>query len=260
VNPRRSQSADEEKSFERKAKERLQEPSIQAVEIMGLLGFDWLLIDCEQSPMSIETAAQLILAAELRQITPFVRVAKNELETIAKYLGVGAMGVVVPGVASPSDVDEAVAAVKYPPEGQRGLAPVRAADFGISQPLPDYVRMANEETMIFGLIESREGVECIEEILEIKGLDGALPGVHDLSKSFGVPGQITHPLVEAAIDKIIEAGKKTGKPIGAGAHGATTPKQLIDRGFRMVGAMMNGLLISAGKAFIENARSGHSQG
>jgi 4-hydroxy-2-oxoheptanedioate aldolase len=233
----------------------MQEPSTQALEILGILGFDWVLIDCEHSPMSIETAAHLILVGELRGITPFVRVAENELETALRYLAVGAMGIVVPGVSSPEDVERAVAAVKYPPEGQRGLGPSRVSDFGLLQPLPEYVKMANREIMILGLVESREGVERIDEILRTNGLDGVLLGVHDLSNSYGVSGQIDHPLVEEAIERVLTAGKKAGKPVGAGVYRGTTPKALIDRGFRMVGTLVNTLVASAGRQFLESARS-----
>jgi 4-hydroxy-2-oxoheptanedioate aldolase len=233
----------------------MQDPSMQALEILGIVGFDWVLIDCEHSAMSIETVAKLVLVAELRGIVPFVRVGENELETVLRYLAVGVMGIVVPGLSSPEDVKKAVAVVKYPPEGQRGLAPTRVADFGLVQPLPQYVRMANEETMIFGLLESREGVDRADEILGTKGLDGVLVGVHDLSNAYGVSGQIDHPLVEEAIEKVLQAGKRIGKPIGAGVYKGTTPKTLIDRGFRMVGAHVNGLITTAGKEFIESAHS-----
>jgi 4-hydroxy-2-oxoheptanedioate aldolase len=191
----------------------------------------------------------------LRGIVPFVRVAENELETAQRYLAVGAMGIVVPGVSSPEDVERAVAIVKYPPVGQRGLGPSRVSDFGLVQPLPEYVKMANEETMILGLVESREGVDRIDEILGTKGLDGVFVGVHDLSNAYGVSGQIGHPLVEEAIEMVLQAGKRAGKPIGAGVYKGTTPKALIDRGFRMVGALVNGLVVTAGKEFLESAHS-----
>jgi 4-hydroxy-2-oxoheptanedioate aldolase len=233
----------------------IQEPSLQALEICGILGFDWVLIDCEHSQMSTETAAQLILASEVRGITPLVRVAEDELESVVRYLSAGAMGLVVPGIASPEDVTKVVKIVKYPPEGQRGLGPSRAADFGLGQPMPDYVKMANREIMILGLVECREGVDRIDEILRTVGLDGVLLGVHDLSNSYGVPGQIDHPLVEEAIERVLQAGLKAGKPVGSGVYRGTTPKALIDRGFRIIGTLMNTLIANAGRQFLESVRS-----
>lgn len=233
----------------------IQEPAIQATEILGLLGFDWILIDCEHSPMSIESVAQLVMAAELRGITPLVRVPQNVPEIILRYMDVGTMGVMIPDVASAEDVQKAVKAVKYPPEGERGLAGVRVADFGLTGPLDKYVRAANLETMVLGLVESREGVMNIEEILGAEGLDGIFIGTNDLSKSLGVPGQTNHPLVLEAVEKVLSAGKRIGKPIGTPVRGGETPKQYVEKGFRIVSTIVSSLVISAGRQFLENARS-----
>lgn len=233
----------------------IQEPAIQAAEIVGLLGFDWLLIDCEHSPMSIESVARLVMAAEIRGITPLVRVPQNLPEIILRYMDVGAMGVMIPGLASANDVQKAVGAVKYPPQGERGLAGIRAADYGVTAPLGEYVTIANRETMVLGLIESRQGVDNIEEILAVEGLDGVAIGTNDLSKSLGVPGQGNHPLVIEAVVKILEAGKKIGKPVGAGVRGDEDPKQYMEKGYRIVSTVLNSLILAAAKRFLENARS-----
>jgi 4-hydroxy-2-oxoheptanedioate aldolase len=232
-----------------------QEPAIQAAEIVGLLGFDWLLIDCEHSPMNVESAARLVMAAEIRGITPLVRVPQNLPEIILRYMDVGAMGVMIPGAASADDVQKAVRAVKYPPEGERGLAGIRAADYGVTAPLGEYVKVANQETMVLGLIESREGVENVEEILAVQGLDGVAIGTNDLSKSLGVPGQGNHPLVVEAVNRILAAGKKMGKPVGAGVRGGETPKQYIEQGYRIVSTILNSLVLTSAKEFLDNARS-----
>ena len=232
----------------------IQEPAIQVAEILGLLGFDWLLIDCEHSPMSIESVLQLVMASELRGITPLVRVPQNLPEIILRYMDVGAMGVMIPGIASEEEAQRAVRAVKYPPLGERGLAGVRVADFGLSGPLGEYVKTANSETMILGLVESREGVENIEKILGVEGIDGVFIGTNDLSKSLGVAGQTTHPLVLAAIDRILAAGNKTGKPVGGAVRPGETPKQYIQKGFRLVSTIVASLVTTAGKQFLESAR------
>jgi 4-hydroxy-2-oxoheptanedioate aldolase len=88
----------------------------------------------------------------------------------------------------------------------------------------------------------------------VRGVDGAIMGANDLSKSLGVPGQTNHPLVLEAADKILAAGKRTGKPIGAIVRGGETPKQYIEKGYRMLVTSVNGLLITAGKQFLMNAR------
>ena len=232
----------------------VQEPSVQVVEILGLLGFDWLFIDCEHSSMSVEDVGRLVVAAELRGITPLVRVPQNLPEITLRYLDVGAMGIIIPGAETIEDAQKAVSGAKYPPEGERGLAGVRGADFGLGGPLGDYVKMANRETMVLAVVESRKGVENIEGILETEGIDGVSIGSNDLSQSLGVPGQTNHPLVVEAIDRILAAGKKRGKPVGGLIRGGETPQQYIEKGYRMLLTSVYGLIIGAGKQFLANAR------
>ena len=188
----------------------IQDPAPQMVEVLGLLGFDWLFIDCEHSPMSLEEVGKLVMAAELRGITPLVRVPQNLPEIILRYLDAGAMGILIPGLETVEDAQKAVSGAKYSPEGVRGLAGVRGADFGLSGPLGDYVKIANRETMVLGVVESRKGVENIEGILDTEGIDGVSIGSNDLSQSLGVPGQTNHPLVVEAIDKILRPERERG--------------------------------------------------
>jgi 2-keto-3-deoxy-L-rhamnonate aldolase RhmA len=169
-------------------------------------------------------------------------------------MDVGAMGVVIPNVASAQDVQRAVRGVKYPPQGERGLAGVRSADFGLASPLGEYVQRANLETMVLGLVESHDAVIHVEEILAVEGLDGIFIGTTDLSKSLGVPGQTKHPVVLEAIEKVLAAGKKVGKPVGGPVGGGETPRQCIEKGYRIVSTAIGSLIVAAGKQFLENAR------
>jgi len=232
----------------------IQDPAPQIVEVLGLLGFDWLFIDCEHSPMSLEEVGKLVMAAELRGITPLVRVPQNLPEIILRYLDVGAMGILIPGLETVEDAKIAVSGSKYPPEGVRGLAGVRGADFGLGGPLGEYVKVANRETMVLGVVESQKGVENIEGILDTEGIDGVSIGTNDLSQSLGVPGQTNHPLVVEAVDKILAAGKKKGKPVGGLVRGGETPKQYLEKGYQMLLTSVYSLIIGTGKQFLANAR------
>ena len=100
----------------------MQEPATQITEVLGLLGFDFLFIDCEHSPMAVESVHQLIMAAEVRGITPLVRIPQNVPEVILRYMDIGASGIIVPDMTSMEEAKTAVKAVKYLPDGQRGLA------------------------------------------------------------------------------------------------------------------------------------------
>lgn len=203
------------------------------------------------SPLSEERIGPLVIAAELRGITPLVRVPMNTPEIILKHMDVGAMGVIIPGMNSPEAAQRAVSGVKYPPLGKRGLAGVRAADYGLSGPLGDYVKVANEETMVLGMLEDKQGVENINAILETEGLDGLIIGPSDLSKSLGIPGQTRHPRILEVMDRVLEAGRKKNKPIGGVVRMDEDPQDYIKKGFRIIQTSMTGLLAYAAKEFLK---------
>jgi 4-hydroxy-2-oxoheptanedioate aldolase len=232
----------------------MQEATVQSTEILGLMGFDYLNIDCQNFPMSIESVVPVVMAAELRGITPLIRIPQGASEIFLPYLNAGVMGVLVDDVRSADDVLGAVKSVKYPPHGERLAAPVRAADFGMRIPLEDYVRIANRETMVMGIVKSRGGIERIEEILSVDGLDAVMIDTSDLAHAFGVPGQREHPWIVDAVNETIDAGKRAGKAIGTHVRFGETPKQYIDMGFRIVSTSVPGLLVGAAMRFLENAR------
>ena len=232
----------------------LSEGSTATMEILALLGFDFIFIDCEHSSMSVETVQNLVMAAELRGTTAIVRPPVNSPEFIMRYMDCGAMGIAIPGMDSGEEAQKAVNAVKFAPMGERGLAGTRAADFGLSGPLGDYVKTANRETMVFGVVESRKGVENIDQILDTEGFDGVFIGTNDLSNSLGVPGQTAHPVVEEAIDKILAAGKAKGKPVCGIVRGGESIKEYIAKGYPMLNSSAAGFLIGGAKAFIKSVR------
>ena len=232
----------------------IQEPAVQIVEILGHLGFDWVFIDCEHSSLSIADVGHMVMAAELSGMTPLVRVPQNLPEIILRYLDVGAMGIIIPGVETAEDAQRAARGARYAPEGVRGLAGVRPADYGLKGTLGEYIKVANREIIVLADVESREGVENIDGILGTEGLDGVVIGSNDLSQSLGVPGQTNHPLTLEAMDKILAAGKKFGKPIGALVRKGETPKQYIEKGYQMPQTTVNGLLVGAGRQFLENSK------
>ena len=118
-------------------------------------------------------------------------------------------------------------------------------------PLGDYVKMANDETMVLGVLESMKGVENISDILDVEGFDGVFIGTNDLSNSLGVPGNTNHPKVLEAIDAILSASLKTKKPIGGVVRGGETPQQYIEKGFKIVLTATQALLAGASKSFIK---------
>ncbi|MCH7642604.1 MAG: 2-dehydro-3-deoxyglucarate aldolase, partial [Chloroflexi bacterium] len=164
-------------------------PSPHLVEIIGLLGFDWVLIDCEHGSMTVESVEILALAAERHGMAAIVRPEVNRPDLIARYLDRGCMGVQIPHVITRADAEAAVRAVKFAPEGMRGLARgTRAGDYGFLGDGPDMVKALNDETLVCIQIEDREALDNLDEILEADGVDVFFVGPSDLSQSLGHPG------------------------------------------------------------------------
>lgn len=192
-------------------------PSVQIVEIIGRLGFDWILIDCEHGNITLETAELLTLAAEAVGLTPIARPRSNNPEEILQLMDRGIMGVQVPHVNTAADARRAVEAVKYHPLGTRGLGGgTRAAHYGLGLSMDDYLAMTNRETLVCVQIEDEAALPNIDDILKVDHIDVFFVGPNDLSQSMGYPGNLKAPPVKQAIEtafsKIRAAGKAPGTP------------------------------------------------
>jgi 4-hydroxy-2-oxoheptanedioate aldolase len=225
------------------------------VELVALAGFDFVLIDCEHGPMDLESVEAMVRAAEAAGLTPLARVPHNEASVILRFLDVGVMGVLVPHVETAEDARRAVAAIKYPPEGERGLAGVRANEYGAREPMAEYVRRANEETLFMALIESRKGVENAAAIAAVPGVDVVQIGPNDLSMSMGHYGRMDHPEVQAAIDQVIAAAQAAGKVPGSGAiRGPAAVRRALDRGIRFITYGARDVVLDGGREVLAEFR------
>ena len=179
-------------------------PSPLLVEMIGYAGYDFVILDMEHVCVNPETLENMVRAAECAGMTALVRVPNAAPETILRALDCGALGIVVSHVRSRADAEQAVAASRYHPLGSRGISGGRTTGFGAID-LPTYFERANAEIMVVAMIEDREGVDNLEAILSVAGIDMVLEGAIDLSQSYGVPGQAQHPGVQMAIDRIASA-------------------------------------------------------
>ena len=179
-------------------------PDTAVVEMIGCAGYDFVILDCEHTLVDPQQLEHLIRAAEATGLTPFVRVPEADPGAILRALDAGAMGIVVPHVRERADVDAAIRAARYAPEGMRSLNGGRGPGFGRID-LPTYIEQANAEIMVIALVEDAEGVTAIDEILSPGGVDLLLPGPGDLSQSYGVPWQVRHPRVQEAV-RTLRAG------------------------------------------------------
>jgi 2-keto-3-deoxy-L-rhamnonate aldolase RhmA len=193
------------------------------------LGFDFLWIEMEHSPITLETLRNMVLATRGLKAMPFTRVPVNELWTAKRVLDQGSMGVMFPFTATPELARQAVAACKYPPEGLRGSAPGLAS---FRWPAPEgYTRFANRNAMVIVIVEQAQAVEHIDEIAAVPGIDVLFIGTNDLSFSLGFQGRQDVPAVQEAIAKIVAAGRKHNLPLGRPAGTAEQIQQFIKEGF-----------------------------
>ena len=182
-----------------------------AIEIVGILGMDYVIVDAEHTAVTPETAEHLFRAAELRHITPLTRIGENTQQVIQKFMDAGSMGVLMPLINTAEDAKRVVDGVKYPPMGKRGLAATRSAEWALTQPFADYVRQANQETLIAVQIETRQAIENFDQIVRVEGVDAIFFGPTDLSSAFGLHGQIRHPEVVETIQRLGVATIAAGK-------------------------------------------------
>ncbi len=227
-------------------------PSI--VEIVGHLGFDFALIDAEHGPMGLESCEQMIRAADAVNITPLVRIAMNIQQNILRFLDMGALGVQLPLLNTRADVENVVRSVKYRPEGRRGLAGVRANNWGLSGPLGEYVQEANRETLVVAQIETLEAVENLKEILTVPDIDVIFIGPNDLSQAMGYPGQMKHPEVQKLIDRLVQEIHAVGKATGTVAYDADTLKLRKEQGFKFIVYNVVAMIVKSGREYLQLAR------
>ena len=191
------------------------------VEMLGLLGYDFLWADAEHSSASPDDIASMILAAERRGLPTLVRIGygyQNIIGHVQKYLVSGAQGILLPQCESGEDVERIIKAVKFPPDGERGLAGERwnawglatdpkDSDSTLSNPLSlsKCIESANQNSVVGVLIENQRGIDALDEIMNVPGLDMIFLAPTDLSADMGLHGQIRHPKVRA---KIEETGKR----------------------------------------------------
>ena len=229
-------------------------PSPQVVEMVAAAGFDWVLIDCEHGTITLESVELMAMAAEASGITAIARPVSRSAEHILQVMDRGVMGVQIPHVATAEAAREAVAAVKFHPLGKRSLAAgTRAAVYDAHGSLADFVKAANDATLIAVQIEDKEAVDNIDEILKVPDIDVFFIGPSDLSQSMGHPGNPKAPPVAQAIDecfrKMVAAGRTPGTPAtGEALQG------VLDKGVRYIYTHLPRLLAASARSYLANAR------
>jgi 2-keto-3-deoxy-L-rhamnonate aldolase RhmA len=193
----------------------VQYPDADLVEMLGYAGFDWILIDAEHGSINENDCAAMVRACELANTTSIVRPSNHNADTILRFLDRGAQGVQVPHVNTANDARAVVDAVKYYPAGRRGVTSfTRPASYGFREPVPEYCKSANAETLICVMIEEQQAVDNLPEILAVDGIDVFFIGVADLAQTMGFPGNKNAPEVQALVRQAIAGITAAGKVAG----------------------------------------------
>ncbi len=230
-------------------------PSPHAVDMVGRLGFDWVLIDCEHGSISLESVEVMTMAAEAADVTPIARPPVNSFEAIGQLMDRGVMGVQIPHVNTAADARRAVESVKYHPLGARGLAAgVRSASYGYGLSMSEYAERSNAETLVCVQLEEAEAVRNVEEIVQVDGVDVFFVGPSDLSQSLGHPGQPDAPEVREAMERVFGSISAAGKVSGS-AGNARAIRGYMDQGVSYLYTHLTTLLSSAAGSFMEEVLS-----
>ena len=212
-------------------------------EIMARSGFDWLTVDMEHSSITLSQAQQLIQVIDSRGVTPLVRVGANDSNLIKRVMDAGSHGVIVPMVNTKEDAIRAVEAVKYPPDGTRGVGLARAQGYGLE--FDKYKDWVNKESIVVAQIEHIDAVSNLEEILNVKGVDASIIGPYDLSASLGFPGEFDRRQVKEAINAYLNVCVKLNKP--AGFHcippSARAAEDKMKEGFKFIAFSLDTLFL-----------------
>jgi 4-hydroxy-2-oxoheptanedioate aldolase len=225
-------------------------------EVVGYMGWDYLIFDGEHSPLAPRECEHLSRVCELTGVTPIVRVPSNIPWMIGQVLDAGMQGVQIPMINSRQEAEVAARAAKYPPIGTRGLATTRASRFGQVLPfrISDHIETSNAETLVIAQVETVAAMDQVAEILSVPEVDVIFVGPNDLSLSLGFPGDFQQTEVQAAFDNISSAVAKTDKALGVLVPSVEAAREWRARGARYIMVVMEALLAPAARSFLKTVR------
>lgn len=195
-------------------------------------GLDWILIDMEHGFGDFNALDSQIQAARLTNVAPIVRIPLSESALLGRALDLGAAGIMIPQVNTAEQAARAVCAMRYPPDGARGLTRTnRASDFGHDGA---YLDAANRDMLTVIQIETKASMEAIDEVAAVDGVDVLFVGPSDLSCNLGVPCQLDHPVLAGCLDKVCATAQKFGKRTGILLKDESLIEPMVRRGFQLV--------------------------
>ena len=185
------------------------------IEILGLIGYDFVMIDCEHGPSDLDQVEHMVRAAEVFNITPIARVPDHSETTVLRFLDRGVQGIIAPHVDTREEAESVALASKYYPDGHRGVGIARAHDYGISTTLNESKSWVNSQTMVLPTIEDVEGVKNLDQILTVPGIDVLLVAANDLGQSMG---NASTAEVLALMRQVVPRIRAAGVNVGFGGN------------------------------------------
>jgi 2-keto-3-deoxy-L-rhamnonate aldolase RhmA len=211
-------------------------------EIVGVAGMDFTIIDQEHGPLTADSSLAMCAAAQQASAAPIVRVRNNTESEIQRALDIGAAGVEIPQIETREDAEAAVDHARFDPLGSRGLSPyVRAGGYTGSE---EYTDEQNETVTVIIHIEGKRGIENLDDIMAVEGIDVLFLGPYDISQSIGIPGQVRDERVENLMQEVCDRAEDAGKVVGTFADDATMANQWIEAGAQYVAMSVDGAILT----------------
>ncbi|MFA6547750.1 MAG: aldolase/citrate lyase family protein [Candidatus Magasanikbacteria bacterium] len=191
-------------------------PSPEVVNVISKAGLDFVIIDMEHGSMSFERAGQMVMAAQVEGCCPLIRVSRNDESDILRALEIGSSGILVPHISSVAERKKVVHCAKFAPIGNRSFNPyIRAGGYGAR---PFDLNMQNDELLTAIMIEDKDGIEMLKEIISDDNIDMVYIGAYDLSVALGVSGDTSNKKVLNELENMVKIIRATGKSVGCMFH------------------------------------------
>ncbi len=227
------------------------------VELYGVMGFDWVWLDCEHGSSNDSETENMVRAAELYDLTPIVRIPNAYPSTVLRFLDRGAQGIIVPHINNREEAEGVARSARHYPSGERSSATGgRTNRFGAGLSTPDYYAAVNRETLVIVMIETPEAVENVRQIAAVPGIDALLVGSSDLTQTMGM---VSPAELDAAIDRVIAETRAEGKAVGVAGAGMSLNnvarfRQFASRGVQLLSVGVQDMVRSSGDDFLRTMR------
>ena len=224
------------------------------IEMLGVAGVDMVMLDAEHGAIDLGEIEHMCRAADAVGLPAIARVPHNDAPTILRYLDIGLSGIIAPHVTTVDDARRAVEACRYAPPGRRSYGSPRALQVHGGTPA-EYVARADREILVIGLFEDVAGIDRIDDVFAVEGLDALAIGPTDLALSMGHGPSPWHPEVQQVCDRIIAAARRAGKPTGLPAGDVEQARAHVARGAHIISVGAGGLLGAAARQLVAGLQS-----